>query len=289
MIAGSSLIRVVTGALTLTLLLALLICAPARAGYLPSSPGEFADKATQFSMEGMYPLFLGLFNWTHVTTDIKSGIESSVESLFEKSIESVELGPVPEGFPDRFEREGVAFERNTELEYSLKFTLVDEAGNYTTKYLPFGSTSEGYAFAASVPVDKTGTSKVVPRSNKSESEPPKTAPVIKPAVETPKAAEALTGAASAESGLTIRIEMPEGVDVEIACAYFDETGKRRVITFKATSTMTDTFSGREFDVCAAKKRSGKGEVRVVLEQSGKSVFSDSTGQIDQALVFRRQP
>jgi len=233
----------------------------ASAGYLPDTPEAFVQKARNFATNNMRPLLAGLYNWFGVDDTIRPGIELGLDTILEKKIVSVELAAVPKGFPIQFKRAGVTYERNVPLEHTVKFTLLDEKGKELVKYLPFGKTAEGYAFAASVPARDLARAMI----------PPKPAEVVK------------------RPPLEIKIAAPKGVVTEIVCAYLDkQSGERKVHTWRADGGLLESVDGSRFETCAAAKRSGDGSVEVVLEQAGTAVYAQSTDQVGVPLVYRSE-
>lgn len=249
----------------------------AQAGYLPETPEEFVAKTKNFAKAKLRPLMAGLYNWFGVDDVIRPGIESGIDSILTKEILKIELTDVPKGFPIQFERAGVVYERNVALEHAVKFTLVNDAGKTVVKYLPFGKTPEGYAFAASVP-SKDLAKALIPATPE---------PVVAPVAAS--VSTTVDNTKRKVPSLGVIIEAPDGVVSEIACAYFDSvTGERKVMTWRAEGGLEDSVDGSAFDTCAAKKRSGSGVLKLVLEQAGSAVYAKSTDQVDKALVYRSQ-
>jgi len=236
-------------------------CLNASAGYLPETPEAFVKKVRNFATNNMRPLMAGLYNWFGVDDTIRPSIELGLDSILAKKIVSVELAPVPKGFPIQFNRAGVIYERNVPMDHTVKFTLLDDRGNELVKYLPFGKTPEGYAFAASVPAKDLARAWVPPEPKQALMRPP----------------------------LEIKIAAPAGVVTEIVCAYIDKkSGERKVHTWRADGGLLESVDGSKFETCAAKKRSGTGSVEVVLEQAGTAIYAQSTDQVDLPMIYRSE-
>ncbi len=255
----------------------------AHAGYLPETPEAFVNKARNFSKSQLRPLMAGLYNWFGVDDVIRPGIESGIDAILNKKILKVEMTDVPKGFPIQFERGGVIYERNVALEHAVKFTLENDDGKTVVKYLPFGKTPEGYAFAASVPAKDLAKAFT-------KSQPAPSVPDAVTQTASTVASVAPADPVKAEAPpLAIKIDAPLDVITEIACAFFDKlSGERKIMTWRAQGTLEDSLNGSAFDTCAAKKRSGAGTVKVVLEQAGSAVYAQSTDKVDEALVYRNQ-
>jgi len=226
---------------------------PVAAGFLPDSSSGLRDRFAEHLARGDHEGLLALFHWANVDVGSRSNVEREIDRLLNGDVESIEVAELPEDVPYRFSNSGRSYAMNVEPVEMLVVRVKEIAGDALIGF-PIGITPEGHALAITIPEPRPYQS---PTRRKEQ--------------------------------LSIRVSADPSITTELVCTYFETTGgQRKIISHKGSGTFVQRVSGTNFESCAAKKRSGEGEARLVLVQDGVEVFSASASAVDEPIVYRAE-
>jgi len=241
--------------LTSVLLVAVMVSTalPIMAGFLPNSSAGLRDRFAEHIAEGDHKALLALFHWANVDIGSRGNVEREIDRLLNGEVQSIEVAELPEDVPLRFSNAGRSYAMNVEPVEMLVVKVREIAGDALIGF-PIGITPEGHALAITIPEPRPYQS---PTRRKEQ--------------------------------LSILVSADPSITTELVCTYFETTGgERKIISHKSSGTYVQRVSGTNFESCAAKKRSGEGEARLVLMQDGVEVFSASASDVDAPIVYRAE-